>query len=200
MRTIIAMFAVLVTFASSAKAQVKVTSVSAGTGETTISTGLVGIVTLAPQDGSRHIEVAATQSMGWLAYGPQFNGSVKGFATMSAGHFLGAPWAGPYIVLSTNVGPVSVGTVQWPIVFAWKPNGFENAKSQWGHLGGVSATYKAVTLNYALDKFMDDPWNALPGAAVSLPLTQEVGFNTSATWNTNKGHWMFYLGATWTPK
>lgn len=203
MRTIIAMSAMLVAFvtlANSAKAQIKVTGISAGTGETTLSSGLVGVVTLAPQDGSRYIELGVTEVMGWAAYGPKFNGAIKGFATMSVGHFLGAPWAGPYIALSTNVGPISVGTYQWPSVFFWKPQGFEDAHTLWGHVGGVGATYKAVTLSYALNKFMDDPWNPLPGAAVSLPLTNDINLDSSATWNTDQEHWMFYIGGKWMPK
>lgn len=190
-------------------AQNRITSLSVGSGQTPVSSGVSGIVRFESSDSSQYGELAVQQEQAWLAWGRSVHGRVSGFFDGSVGYFQGAPWAGPYIALATKVASaggddVQLGMFQWPAFFANEPDSKKAAGVKQngvlvGYLASMSLSWKFISVSYGFQKFLDNPWNTLPGVAINLPLTNSVKANVSVTQNVDARKPMYYIGATWTP-
>lgn len=210
-RVFAAFFIFLVTpYAADAQdKEFKFYSLTVSSGQNAISSGITGVAQFAK--GARLIEVGVQHDQARFIYGTKFsaNSSLKGFVGATAGHFRGSPWAGPLLTLGVPVmkvagQQVTVGTMQWPEFFPWKPDGWNIGQSKHkylllAYLGGANLNIGPVGLDYSLLKFLDDPWNELPGVSYTKKIQKDFSVSGSATWNNNDKHWMFYLGLTWKP-
>lgn len=201
MRTVLSVVIVALTFffgAEALEAQ-RLTSVTVGSGESAMVSGLSGIVTF-ETESNRYLEVAVMQEIAWAAYGPQLSGSLDGFVAMSVGHMFGELWFGPYLFVSRETETCRAGVMYWPAIFLQSPAQFET-DSRTGHVVTVSYTCGILTASATANKFLDGALNSLPGLSVSVPLPEEnMSFSGSATWNTNQRKVMWYLGVTWSPE
>ena len=192
-----------------AEAEFKIKSITVSSGENPISSGLTGIVQLT-NENRRLLEVSVQQEQAWVLYGSKFKlGSVEGVAAGSVGHFQGAPWAGPFISLRVHVAKnVTFSTFSWPAIFPWEPknwktenDGIENPERLFkGYIGSAQVDIGPVSFVYSWQNFLDEPWNELPGVVYTTKVREDFAVSGSATWNNNAEKWMFYIGATWTPK
>lgn len=188
----------------------RVSSMTASSGEDTISNGLSGIIDLTNKNESRLLEIAVQQEQAWVLYGPKFKmGKVQGVMAGSIGHFQGAPWAGPFFSLNMPVSKnVSVSTFHWPGLQFWEPRDWKTENDDvknpesllLGYIGSARLDIGPVGLVYSWQNFLDDPWNKLPGVAYTAKVREDFSVSGSATWNNNAEKWMFYVGATWKPK
>jgi len=185
-----------------------ITSVSVGSGQDPISSGMSMALRFENLNGKLFGEFAAQHEQAWLAVGRQVHGRISGFVAVDVGHFQGAAWGGPYISLATPIMKVggkelTLSTLQWPGVYFSKPSSKSEANLQgldWvAYLSSFSVSWGPVSLNHAMLHFMDDPWNALPGVSVSLPLTKDVVSTSTYTRNTNAKSAMYFMGVSWTP-
>jgi hypothetical protein len=193
-------------------AQRRLTSASIGSGEDAIAGGITGIVRFGSADSTLYAEFAFQPQQAWFVWGRALKGRVGGFVAGSVGHFQGAPWVGPYVSLSLPVTKIGkndliLGTFHWPAVFIggepsdWKNDGVENPESiKVGYLASASLTLGPIGVNYSMLNFLEEPWNHLPGASLTVPIVNELSFTTNYTWNGNKERSMYYMGVTWTPK
>lgn len=189
--------------------QNRISSVSLGSGQDAISSGMTGILRFESKDKKLFGEFAAQHEQAWFAIGRQLNGRVSGFVAGDVGHFQGAPWYGPYVSLSTpllKIGnkDLSISTLQWPAIFVSNPSSKTGQKlngfiEHVGYLSSFSLTLGPVSLNHAMLHFLNDPWNSLPGASITLPITGEVSGTTSYTRNVNGKFDMYFMGVSWTP-
>lgn len=186
----------------------KIKSLTVSSGENPTTSGLTGIIQLTNENG--FLEVSVQQEQAWVIYGPKFKlGSVEGIAAGSVGHFQGAPWAGPFISIRVPVAKnVAFSTFHWPAVFPWEPNkwktendGIQNPERLFkGYIGSAQLDIGPIGLVYSWQNFLDEPWNKLPGVVYTAKIREDFKISGSATWNNNAEKWMFYIGATWTPK
>lgn len=180
-------------------------SVTVGSGEGPIASGVSLLAHFAPSDESRLLEVMVQSDSGWIAYGPQYNaGPVSGLALLAVGHVHGVPWAGPLFTASIPVGRARLTAIQWPAMLGWKPHNYEKPVDRDrfipGYFGGVGLGVGPITLSYHLNKYVADPWNQLPGVSYVGSIHDAFAVNSSMTWNGNNGRPMFFLGVTWQPQ
>lgn len=188
-----------------------ITSVSAGSGDSAISSGLVGIVRFGNVN-DRTVEVAVQQDQAWVIFGPKFKlgNRVKGYVGASAGHMQGSPWIGPYFDAEVELGrlagqKVSISTMHWPCLFPfYEPSGWKNdgkpanqEKVFLGYLMSYQVSFGPLGLTYARLNFLDDPWNDLPGVVFTQKVMDGVKVTGSATYNNNARKWMYFIGASW---
>lgn len=213
----IAAFVFLATFPMSVFAQptsnegYKFYSLTVSSGDDPISSGITGIVQFTNKQ-NRLIEVAVQQEQAWVTYGQKFSKkSVNGLVGASVGHFQGAPWAGPILILSVPVGKIAgqqimARTMQWPGFFAWEPRDWKNDGMQnperlfVGILGNVGLDIGPIGLTYSKLNFLDEPWNTLPGISYTKAIQRDFSVTGSATWNSNQKKWLLYAGLTWKPE
>lgn len=181
----------------------KLSSLSLGSGEDPLTSG-IGITADFSKQGSRNLyEVAFQNEQAWLAFGPTFkNAHVDGSIVGSIGHFQGAPWGGPRLVLNIPINQkTSFGLIEWPGLFAWNPQSYKGKpfNQPIGQYGGVSLSVYSLSLSYGLQKFLGDPVNLLPGASWNMKVADAFSAVATGTYNTNANRWMFYIGSTWTP-
>ncbi len=194
--------------------QNRLKSISLGSGEDPISSGISMVARFQSTDSARYAEFAIQNEQAWLAYGKQLNGSVKGHISASAGYFQGQPWVGPYASLSYapfKIGgkDFSLNTFHWPVLFfAKEPRDWQGKKNpesmSVGYLGSFGVSWGYFSLNYATLDFLHDKINSLPSASIEIPLAEIplVGkLTTSATytWNTNAGRPLYFMGLTFAP-
>ncbi len=205
----------LIAFPMSAFAQneegYKFNSLIVSSGEDPISSGITGIIRF-ENEQNRLIEVAFQHEQAWVIYGQHFNKKmIKGLFGASAGHFQGAPWAGPILTLSMPLGKIagqeiSARTMQWPGLFVWEPTNWKN-----DGVPNPNSILQAVISNIGLDIgpigltytkliFLDDPWNSLPGISYTKSVHKDFSLTGSMTRNINKNKWMFCVGLTWKPQ
>ncbi len=206
--SLLVMLFVALAMPSPVSAQMGVSSISVGSGEDAISSGITGVVRLQSKDSTRYAEFAMQAEQAWVVYGKKLNGKVNGFVAGSAGHFQGAAWVGPYLSLSTTLGKIggkdlSIGTFHWPVFFlgdeprTWQNDGVPNPeKVSVGYLGSASVTWGMITISESYLDFLDDKVNWLPGVSLEVPMTSFSKGNFGYTWNGNKGKPMYYVGLT----
>ena len=183
--------------------------IAMGSGESPVSNGLSATLQ-AENQRKRMIEVTLQEEQAWVMYGPKFKtGRLEGLVAGSAGHFQGAPWAGPYLNAKfrlTEVAgqKVSVGTLQWPAFFIgrepnnWKNDGTKNLDTILvGHLSSFNLSVGPVSLEYSILNFLDDPLNHLPGASFTQKVWKDFAITASGTYNTNAEKPMFFIGGAW---
>jgi hypothetical protein len=180
-------------------------SVTVGSGEGPISSGISIMAHFVPPDESRLLEIMVQSDLGWIAYGPQYTfGPVSGVALVTAGHIHGVPFAGPLFTASIPVGRARLTAIQWPTMLGWKPNNYEKevSRDQFipGYFGGAGLGIGPLTVSYYINKYVADPWNHLPGVSYSGNIHEDVGINSSMTWNSNTSRPMFFLGVIWQPR
>jgi hypothetical protein len=192
-----------------AMAQNRVTSVTVGSGEDAIASGITGVVTLTNKDSTLYGEFAVQSQQAWVVWGRALHGKVNGFIAGSVGHFQGALWYGPYVSLSKPIAHIggkdlTVGTYHWPAFFPtgepsdWKNDGTKNRESiSVGYLANVSLGWGPIELSESRLNFLDDKTNWLPGASVRTTIAQHITGIFNFTWNTNKERPMYYIGASW---
>lgn len=206
---LVMLFVVLVLAVPSAVlAQMGVSSISVGSGEDALSSGITGVVRLESKDSTRYGEFAMQADQAWFVYGKKLNGKVSGFVAGSAGHFQGGAWVGPYVSLSTRIGKIggkdlSIGTFHWPVFFigdeprSWQNDGVPNPEQvSVGYLGNASVTWGMITVSESYLDFLNDKVNWLPGVSLEVPMTGVSKGNFGYTWNGNKGKPMYYIGLT----
>lgn len=179
----------------------KLKSLTVGSGEGPITSGISVVTRFAPEDESRLLEVMIQADVAWVNYGPKYKaGPVSGLVAATAGHIFGVPWVGPLFTASVPVGKAKLSTIQWPAVKGWKPENYEGRMRRLGYFGGVSLDVGQLTASYHINKYMSDPWNHLPGLSYAVKIRKDVSILPSITWNSNKSKPMFYIGLTWTPQ
>ncbi|MEK7600688.1 MAG: hypothetical protein AAB463_01875 [Patescibacteria group bacterium] len=195
----------------SKKGDWKFEAVSISSGDSPIASGITASVDLVR--GRFGVQAAFQHEQAWLIAGRKLGKmdsektatSYDGFIGLSAGHFQGAPWGGPYLTLNKPLSKhVSVSTLQWPGFFAWSPRGRDGRplNVEWAKIGYVMVyqiTAGPVGVFYSGLNYLDDPWNDLPGVSVTHNLRKDFSLSASATWNSNKSEWMFLVGAVWKP-
>jgi len=188
----------------------EVQSLTIGSGENAVTSGIAGTIRLAPADSSRFLEFTAQQQQAWVICGPRFGSSTNILTAASVGYFQGAPWAGPFINLEIPVATVAgqqitFSTLQWPAFFAWEPNdkrydGKPNPeKVLLGYFANARLNIGAIELSFAMLNFLDEPWNKLPGISYAAKVLDNLKILSSVTWNNNKNRWLLYMGIQWTP-
>ena len=180
-------------------------SVTVGSGEGPISSGISVMAHFVPPDKSRFLEIMVQADSGWIAYGPQYTiGPVSGLAVITVGHLFGVPWAGPMFTASIPISRVRLTAIQWPAVLGWKPHNYEkDVKSDRfipGYFGGVGIGVGPISLSYNANKFIADPWNHLPSISYRGLIYEDFAISSSMTWNSNTSRPMFFLGVTWQPQ
>lgn len=189
----------------------KVSSVSVGSGESPVTSGIVATVDLKTEKGG-FVEVTAQQEQAWLMAGRDFK-TVKSKCSLYAtvGHFQGAPWVGPYAGCTVSLGKVggqeiSVGALTRPGFFLgreprdWRNDGKRNPESVLaGYLSIAQLNIGGLALSYSYLNFLDDPTNLLPGVGYTGKVREDVEVTVSATWNSNADRSMYFIGATWLP-
>jgi hypothetical protein len=118
-----------------------------------------------------------------------------------------SPWIGPLVVLKLNLfnlgrAPISAGIVQWPVFFGyepndWRRNGRANPDVLVGYYQGASLGIGPVGINYSLLKFLEDPWNELPGVSYTSKIQENISMFGSLTHNGNDRKWMIKMGMSW---
>lgn len=186
-------------------------SLTVSSGDDPISSGITGIVQFA-NERDRLVEVAVQHEQAWIIYGQKFKTkSLSGFIGASIGHFQGAPWTGPFLTLNMPIVKIAgqqftARTMQWPGVFAWEPrdwknDGVPNPESVPGVvLASFGLDIGPVGLTYSKLNFLEEPWNTLPGVSYTKEIQKDFSVTGSATWNSNKEKWLFYVGLTWNPE
>lgn len=175
-------------------------SLTVGSGEGPITSGISGVAQFAPENESRLLEVMVQTDVAWVMYGPTYKiGPVSGLAAASAGHIFGVPWIGPFFTASVPLGKAKISTVHWPAFQGWKPSNYKGQMSRPGYFGGASVDIGRLTASYYLNKYISDPWNPLPGLSYAVKIRKDVSVPLSITWNTNKSKPMFYIGLTYAP-
>jgi len=180
-------------------------SVTVGSGEGPIASGMSVMAHFVPSDNSRLLEIMVMADSGWIAYGPQYTiGPVSGLAVATAGHLFGVPWAGPMFTASIPIGHTRLTAIQWPAVLGWKPHNYDKDVSSDrfipGYFGGVGIGVGAISMSYNLSKYIADPWNHLPSVSYNDSIYEDFAINASMTWNSNTSRTMFFLGMTWQPQ
>ncbi len=211
MRKLLMVVLALLGFTQVSSAQRRISSVSLGSGEGAIASGITGVVRFEKPDSSEYSEFALMQEQAWFVMGKNVHGRISGFVAASVGHYQGSPWVGPYVVLGTTLARINgrdlrIGTFQWPAFYPYEPRSFkedgvknpENVLV--GYLGDLNLSYGPVTVAYAKLNFLDQPWNDLPSIAVTTPLLEDITVSSSWTRNTNAKRNMWYMGLNWTPK
>lgn len=186
-------------------------SLTVSSGDDPISSGITGIVQFV-NERNRLIEVAVQQEQAWVIYGQKFDkGWVSGSLNGAVGHFQGAPWTGPLLILNVPIGKiagqqVAVKTMQWPGIFGWEPrdwkdDGVPNSeKMATVFLSTVGLDIGPIGLTYSKLNFLDEPWNTLPGISYTTSIRNDVSVTGSTLWNSNKEKWLLYVGLTWKPQ
>lgn len=191
----------------------KVSTVSVGTGQTPISSGVSAFVDLTTEKGG-FLEVMAQAEQGWLMGGHDWKSASGNTCSLywSVGFFQEAPWVGPYAGCTVKVGnlagkDVKLGAMTWPGFYIgkeprdWANDGHKNPeslKAGWFETASVSAGGLSVSLAHL--NFLDDPTNWLPGVGYSQTVGGGVDLSGSMTWNKNAEKMMYFVGATWHPK
>ncbi|HTP56896.1 MAG TPA: hypothetical protein VMJ72_01290 [Candidatus Paceibacterota bacterium] len=179
-------------------------SLTVSAGEDALSSGITGSVWL--KKDQQRFNFLVQQKQGWFIYGRQFTvGKLEGLVAGSVGHFDGAPWIGPYVTLDLPLGKVagqkvSVGTMQWPVIQAWVPDGWKGKHESTPYIGyfaSVQASVGPLGLSLGRLDFLDDPINWLPGVSYTANVRRDFSVTSSVTRNTNAKRWMLYVGATW---
>ena len=213
-RLLVAVLMSLIIMPFTARAQVRISAVGVGSGQDPISSGISAFARFETLDSTKYGELVFQQEQAWITWGPALKGKIKGFVNASVGHFQGEAWVGPYAVFSVPLATVagkelSLGTLQWPVFFLtgeprdWKTvnDGVRNPENlKIGYLGLISVTWGPVTVSHGWLNFMDDPWNKLPGASLTIPITGEVTTTSSFTWDSNAGRALLFMGASWSPR
>lgn len=184
----------------------EIRSVSVSSGESAIISGLSIGIQLEPKSKSMLMDFTVQSEQAWLMVGPQWHkGEAKAVLTGDIGFLKGAPWTGLFATLDIPLDsvagvPIAAGTTQWPAwFFLRKPDGRESDKSSIGYFGDVHASIGPLRISYSLNKFLDEPWNELPGVSYTVKARENLSISASATWNNNKERWMFWMGTSWTP-
>lgn len=191
----------------------KVTTVSVGTGQTPISSGISAFVDLTTEKGG-FLEVMAQAEQGWLMGGHDWKFKKGSVCSLywSVGFFQEAPWVGPYVGCNIEVGSmvgkaVKVGGMTWPGFYIGKePKNWENdgrknlepLKAGWFETASISVGGLNASLAHL--NFLDDPTNWLPGVGYTQTVGGGVDVSGSLTWNKNSENLMYFVGATWHPK
>lgn len=184
----------------------KFDSLAVSAGEDALSSGITASVWLEKSD--HRLNFLVQQKQGWFMYGRAFKlGKVSGLIAGSVGHFDGSPWIGPYLEADLPLGSilgqkVSVGTVQWPCIQGWVPDGWQTTEPSKPYLGYFAEAHANVgPVGFTLGRldFLDDPINWLPGVAYTVRVRDDFSLKSSVTRNTNAEKWMLYVGATWNP-
>lgn len=180
-------------------------SVTVGSGEGPISSGVSVQAHFVPPDESRLLEIMVQSDSGWIAYGPQYAaGPVSGLALLTVGHIHGVPWAGPLFTASIPVGRARLTAIQWPAMLGWKPHNYEQLvdRDQFipGYFGGAGLGFGPIAVSYYVNKYVADPWNQLPGVSYNGTFHEDFAISSSMTWNGNTSRPMFFLGITWQPR
>ncbi len=108
----------------------------------------------------------------------------------SGGFFKNAPWVGPQILFE----PCSfLSTMHWLGVVAgapekpsWETNVIFNYHGANVHIGPFSASY-------AIQKFMFDPWNQVPGVNYKLKVNSSWAISVNVDYDTNNREPLFQI-------
>lgn len=189
----------------------KVSSVSIGSGESPIASGIVAVVDLKTDKGG-FIEVTAQQEQAWLMAGRDFKtAKTKCSLYATVGHFQGAVWVGPYAGCTVSIGAVagrgiSVGALTRPGLILgreprdWRNDGKKNEEALLAaYLSIAQLNIGGLALSYGHLNFLDDRTNLLPGVGYTGNVREDMTVTVSATWNTNVERFMYFIGATWLP-
>ena len=188
-----------------------VTSVSVGSGESPVTSGLSVSVDLKSQ-GGRFVQVMAQAEQAWLMAGRDWTFGRTSCSTYGmVGHFQAAPWVAPFLrcerALGTVAGrPVKAGAFAQPGVFLyreplhWKNDGTTNPERfNTGFFEQAFVNAGGVTVSLSHLNFLDEPVNWLPGAAFSTHVRSDVEVSASVLWNKNADRAMYFIGTTWHP-
>lgn len=184
----------------------KVTSVSIGSGESAIVSGLSGTIQLEKKSNGGFFEVTGQEQSAWLIAGKKFKlGPVDGLVGASGGHILTAPWVGPLVSLSLPVGEIAgqkitIGVMDWPAFFPSRlPDGRTREEGSIGFFTMANFNVGRVSFTHGRLKFLDTRANLVTGLAYSQPVGKNFSATMSGTWNNNTGRMMYLFGGTWRP-
>ncbi len=193
----------------------KVASVTVGSGESPITSGIFATMQL-KNEGCGFIEVTAQESQAWFMHGCDKKfGPVRTNLYWSIGHLGGAPWIGPYLAATVPIAKigkqeVSITGLTWPGFFLGRePNGWrteddgvENPEALlagWFEL--VSLNIGRVSLTASHLNYLDSPNVYLFGVEYTQPLNGRVSVKGSVNWYQAKvkedRRPMFALSGTW---
>ncbi len=186
----------------------KFNTVTIGSGDDPISSGICAVARLSNQKNS-YLEFTLMSDQFWVVYGPQFKkGRLEGMVTGSIGYLQDSPWIGPLVALRLNIAepggiPISVGMVQWPVFFGyeprdWRHNGQPDPDVLVGYYQSASLGIGPVEFSYSLLNFLEDPWNELPGVSYTARIQDNVSVFGSLAHNGNERKWMVKMGVNWT--
>lgn len=192
-------------FISSAHGQtpMRLTSVTVGSGEDPITSGVSLIGDFSPAGSQKLLELAFQSEQAWIAVGRSFGPTtgLNGTIVADVGHFQGAVWGGPRLTLDLPMASdVHADLIEWPGWFLGNPRSYAGRPFHQpiGQYGGVSLTLGPITLSEGHQRFLGDRTNWLPGASYSMHVMPDIGAVASATYNENGHRWMYYIGSTWT--
>lgn len=187
----------------------KFTSVAVSAGEDALSSGITGSVWLENEKKGQILNAVVQHEQGWIVYGRRMKwGRVTMDVAGSAGHFQGAPWAGPYLAASMPIGricgnKVSAGALHWPGVYLREPDSrkgtLPDGAIAFGSVSSAHLNIGRVALVFSELKYLRDPWNPLPGIAYTQKIRKDFALSASVTRNVNAKRWMYYVGTAWSP-
>ncbi len=206
------MLLVLVSTQVAAQDKYKVSSLSVGSGDTPISSGLAVSVNLASESGG-FMQVMAQAEQAWFMIGKDWKkDAVKCSLYASVGHFQSAPWAGPYAGCTARLAKVggndvTAGIMTWPGFYIgreprnWRNDGRKNPESVLaGYFSTASVGVGGFQASLSHLNFLDEKTNWLPGIGYTQKVRSDVSVSGSVTWNGNAEAAMYFVGATWYPK
>ncbi len=203
---------VLMSFLSTsagAQDKYKVSSVSVGSGDTPISSGLAVSVNLTTEGGG-FMQVMAQAEQAWFMIGKDWTGdTLKCSLYASVGHFQSAPWAGPYAGCTAKLAKVrgndvTAGIMTWPGFYIgreprnWRNDGRKNPESVLaGYFSTASVGVGGFQASLSHLNFLDEKTNWLPGIGYTQKVRSDVSVSGSVTLNSNAKQAMYFLAATW---
>lgn len=174
----------------------EINSVSIGTGDGPVSSGL-SIVIDYKKESEYLLQFNFQQEIASIIYGkfissPNFK--MKIMSTLSTSIVKGTPSLGPFIIVSMPLIGYELKIIQWPVIFLWEPKNRSEQKSLIGYFSKFEMkTEMGFSFSYSFQKFLDDPWNQMPGIEHLIKIGEKTSVSGSATWNSNREEWMLFL-------
>jgi hypothetical protein len=174
----------------------KPTSVSVSTGKSALGSGLSGTVAFSNTAGT-NLSLTVEADQGFVLVGRDLTKAIN--VSGALGLIDNTPWGGPLLVLHAPVEGVKLSTTQWPFFIAGTPGDPSTDIQYGGYFANIEAKVGGFAVTWAALKFLDSPWNSLPGVSYTHPITEQFEMRGGAEYNTNQSEPMFQMGLTWKP-